>query len=105
MPILFGAEAASERHRSLVNTTLSVGLTDDVLVLPIYLYRLIYSDDQISEISDLANSKSLSSNHECVEVASQIYKHIPKWILYEEPADVVTDVTTLLALRRILNGQ
>lgn len=102
MPIVFGDSASETHNRQLINVSLSLSHSEEAMLLPILLYQLIYSADQIKNIQELVESRSLTKNHECVEVASAIYKEIPSWILYREPADVVADITTLLTLRHVL---
>lgn len=101
-PIILGKKSSTEHFRSLINVSLSLCRSEEAMLLPILIYELFYTDTQIAKIQQLIESKTFARNHECMEVASQIYSVVPAWLLYDEPADVVADITTLLALRPAL---
>lgn len=98
-PIVLGKQAVSEHYRTLINVSLSLCSSEVTMLLPMLAHECIYTDEQMAKIQAAIGSCDLARNLECMEVAGAIYKVLPAWLLYEQPVDVVADITTLLALR------
>ena len=72
------------------------------MLLPILLHELIFTNAQIAAIREILDGKPMSTRLECDEAATRLYKAVPSWLMYEKPRDVVSDLSTLLALRSML---
>lgn len=72
------------------------------MLLPILLHELIFTSAQIASIRQIVDGAELATRFECEETATRLYKTVPSWLMYEKPKDVVSDLSTLLALRAML---
>lgn len=101
-PLVIGENAREESSRAILNAATELCRSEEAMLLPILFHELIFTTEQIASIRHIVDSRNLATRLECDEAATWIYKVVPSWLMYEKPKDVVSDLSTLLALRAML---
>ncbi len=87
-----------------LNKVLTLATTDEALMFPVQLSRVIWHGKTSYEICNEDLSEGSLSSNRIAEVANAIMAAMPEWLRYDDASVIEKDVEVLLVNRNIVLG-